>query len=61
MEMIRHDFQESTWKAFELYVLVGKEAKAVAEQLDVSVNSVLLAKSRVTRRLRDEAEGLIDE
>jgi len=61
IEMIRGDFQESTWNAFELYVLGGQEPKTVAEQLGMSLNSVLLAKSRITRRLRDEASGLIDE
>jgi RNA polymerase sigma-70 factor, ECF subfamily len=60
MDSIRHDYQDSTWQAFELYVLHEKAPKAVAEELGISLNSVLLAKSRITRRLRDEAAGLVD-
>ena len=33
----------------------------VAVELGLSLNSVLLAKSRVLRRLRSEAQGLVDE
>lgn len=61
MESLRRDFQETTWKAFELYVLQEKDPRTVASELDISLNSVLLAKSRITRRLREEAAGLVDE
>jgi RNA polymerase sigma-70 factor, ECF subfamily len=61
MEAIRHDFQDSTWQAFEGYVLQEKAPKTVADELGITINSVLLAKSRITRRLREEADGLVDD
>jgi hypothetical protein len=40
--------------------LDGVKAAAVAEELHMSVNAVLLAKSRVLSRLRQEMAGLTD-
>ncbi len=53
-------FAPSTWAAFRRHVLQGESAEAVAAALSVSLNSVLLAKSRVLKRLRQELEGLLD-
>jgi RNA polymerase sigma-70 factor (ECF subfamily) len=38
-----------------------RPAAEAAAELDLSVNAVLLAKSRVLRRLRQKAAGLIEE
>jgi hypothetical protein len=38
-------------------VLDGERAATVAAELGVSVNAVLLAKSRILRRLRQEMQG----
>jgi RNA polymerase sigma factor (sigma-70 family) len=43
----------TTIEAFELQVLHRRNAHQVAKQLDISVNDVYLAKSRVTQRLKD--------
>jgi RNA polymerase sigma-70 factor, ECF subfamily len=59
-EMIQPDFEPSTWQAFRRLVLEGAAAKAVAAELNLSVNAVLLAKSRVLRRLRQQGRGLLD-
>ena len=48
-----------TWQAFLRHVQEGEPALQVAEALGLSVNSVLLAKSRVLKRLRQEAAGLV--
>jgi RNA polymerase sigma-70 factor, ECF subfamily len=40
-------------------VLEERPAADVAESLGLSVNAVLIAKSRVLRRLRQEGRGLI--
>ncbi|MDA1016424.1 MAG: sigma-70 family RNA polymerase sigma factor [Planctomycetota bacterium] len=53
-------FAPSTWKAFYLVTLEGKRADEVAEQLEISVNAVFIAKSRVLNRLRQEADGLVE-
>jgi RNA polymerase sigma-70 factor (ECF subfamily) len=54
------EFSPATWNAFRRQVVEGAKAALVAEELGLSVNSVLLAKSRVLRRFREEAHGLID-
>ena len=60
MELVQPHFEASTWRAFRRVVLDGAKAAVVAEELGVSVNAVLLAKSRVLSRLRQEMEGLTD-
>ena len=60
LEMIRPHFEPPTWQAFLRHVQKGERAAQVAEALGLSLNSVLLAKSRVLKRLRQEAAGLVD-
>jgi RNA polymerase sigma-70 factor, ECF subfamily len=59
MELIEPEFAPSTWKSFRLLVLEERPAADVAESLGLSVNAVLIAKSRVLRRLRQEGRDLI--
>ena len=54
LEMIRCEFEPSTWQAFVMTVVNGMRPKDVAEELGLSVNSVYLAKSRILRRARQE-------
>lgn len=54
LHQIRHEFQSTTWRAFELYVLKELSAEEVAKLLNMNVTSVYTAKSRVLRRLRQE-------
>jgi RNA polymerase sigma factor (sigma-70 family) len=44
---------EKTLRAFELYVIKGKQAQAVAEELGLTPRDVYMAKNRVAERLRD--------
>jgi RNA polymerase sigma-70 factor (ECF subfamily) len=60
LQMAEPDFEATTWRAFRRVALENVRAAAVAAELGMSVNAVLLAKSRVLRRLRQEVEGLID-
>jgi RNA polymerase sigma-70 factor (ECF subfamily) len=60
MQRVRGDFAPATWQAFRRHVLEGEPAVQIAEALGLSLNSVLLAKSRVLKRLRQEAVGLVD-
>ncbi len=60
LEMIEGNFQPSTWRAFRRLVLDGAPAAAVAAELGLSVNAVLIAKSRVLARLREEGRGLLE-
>ncbi len=60
MEMVRPDFTVTTWQAFRRLALDGAPARTVAAELGLSVNAVLIARSRVLARLRQEAQGLVD-
>jgi RNA polymerase sigma-70 factor (ECF subfamily) len=60
MELIRPQFEATTWQAFRRVALDGMKAAIVAQELGISVNAVLLAKSRVLSRLRQELRGLTD-
>jgi RNA polymerase sigma-70 factor (ECF subfamily) len=60
MELIQPHFEPTTWQAFRRVALDGKRAATIAEELGLSVNAVLLAKSRVLSRLRQELQGLTD-
>ena len=60
MEYVEAEFRPATWQAFRRLVIDGAAPAAVAAELGLSVNAVLIAKSRVLRRLRQEAQGLLD-
>jgi RNA polymerase sigma-70 factor (ECF subfamily) len=59
LELIQPEFSPATWRAFRIQVIEGVSAARAAEELGISVNAVLIAKSRVLRRLRQEGRGLI--
>jgi RNA polymerase sigma-70 factor (ECF subfamily) len=60
MDLIEPMFEPSTLAAFRRVAYDGVAPARAAEELGLSLNAVLLAKSRVLSRLRQEAEGLID-
>jgi RNA polymerase sigma-70 factor (ECF subfamily) len=60
MRQVQGDFAPTTWQAFRRHALDGEPAARVAEELGLSLNSVLLAKSRVLKRLRQEASALVE-
>jgi RNA polymerase sigma-70 factor (ECF subfamily) len=60
LELMRAEFQPSTWKACWECVVRGRPAADVARELKITTNAVYLAKSRVLRRLHQELAGLLD-
>src|SRR5262249_17374789 len=54
------EFEAKTWQAFRLLVFDEAQPRLVATQLEMTVNAVLIAKSRVLKRLRELSRGLID-
>jgi RNA polymerase sigma-70 factor (ECF subfamily) len=60
LELIEPDFRPATWQAFRRQVIDGAAAEEVAAELGLTVNAVLIAKSRVLSHLRRNAEGLVD-
>ena len=60
IQRVQGNFTPVTWEAFRRHLTKGEPAVEVAKALDLSLNSVLLAKSRVLKRLRQELAGLVD-
>jgi RNA polymerase sigma-70 factor (ECF subfamily) len=60
LALLEPDFQETTWQAFRGVMLNGETPAAVAARLGISVNAVLLAKSRILARLRQDGRAILD-
>jgi RNA polymerase sigma-70 factor (ECF subfamily) len=56
---IEPDFAATTRQAFRR-LLAGEQPRAVAAGLGLSVNAVLLARSRILKRLRQAAQDMTD-
>lgn len=56
MDVVRAEFEQSTWDAFWRIVVDGRSPVDVAESLGMSLAAVYQAKSRVLRRLRREMQ-----
>jgi len=54
LELMQQDFERSSWQAFWRTVIDGQTPQDVAHELQITVNAVYLAKSRVLARLREE-------
>ncbi|MBY0395839.1 MAG: sigma-70 family RNA polymerase sigma factor [Thermoleophilia bacterium] len=59
LSAVRPDFGASTWEAFRRFGIDGEPAARVAADLGLTENAVILAKSRVLKRLREEAGDLL--
>lgn len=59
LERIEGDFEAKTWQVFRKVVIEDAEPAAVAAELQLNLAGVWNAKSRVLRRLRQEADGLL--
>ena len=57
-EQIRDRFALSTWQAFWLTAVDGRDSQEVAHQLGMTVAAVYLAKSRVMARLKEQVKWL---
>ncbi len=59
LAIVQPDFTSTTWEAFRRFALDGLPAARVAEELGLTENAVLQAKSRILKRLRAEAGDLL--
>lgn len=59
-ELIEPRFEPATRLVFRRIVIDGHKPADVAAELGLSVNAVLLAKSRILRQLRQEVKGFVD-
>lgn len=60
MELIRSEFKDQTWIAFQMLMVECRTAEDVASEIGISENAVYLARHRVLTRLRQELEGFFD-
>jgi RNA polymerase sigma-70 factor (ECF subfamily) len=60
VELMKTDFEPTTWRACWQLVVEGQPAVEVARELGLTPNAVYLAKSRVLAKLRRDLEGLLD-
>lgn len=63
LDMIRPDFEVTTWNSFWRLVVLGHAARDVASDLGIAPNAVHQARFRVVKRLRSELQalGVIDD
>jgi RNA polymerase sigma-70 factor, ECF subfamily len=60
-EAVALEFEPATVRAFQLVALDSVSGAQAAEELGISLTAVYIAKSRVFHRLRELAEGLLDD
>ncbi len=60
VELIRGEFSERDWQAFQRVVLEGRPVAEVALELNVTRNVVYLARSRILARLKAEFGELLE-
>lgn len=58
--VVRGEVAETTWRAFHLTAIEEKPVKQVAEELGITANAVLIARSRVLTRLRKLAGEMLN-
>jgi RNA polymerase sigma-70 factor (ECF subfamily) len=54
LQKIQHEFEPATWDAFRRVTMEGEPTASVATALGMTANAVMIAKSRVLARLREE-------
>jgi RNA polymerase sigma-70 factor, ECF subfamily len=59
LAIVQPDFSSATWEAFRRFAVDGVAAAQVAEEMGLTVNAVIRAKSRIHRRLREESGDLL--
>ena len=59
MDLIRDEFSERNWKAFEQVALHERSASEVAEELGVAAQTIRQANYRIRRRLKLVLENLV--
>lgn len=60
LELVRAEFEETTWRAVRRVVIDRQRPRDVAKELGMTDAAVYQAKSRVLRRLRQELRDLED-
>lgn len=61
LEQIRQQFEPQTWQAFELVWVQQQPSSTVAKELQIPLEAVYVAKSRVLKKLREKVLELAEE
>ena len=60
LQLIQPEFSDKNWDAFVRVAVRGESAKDVAADLEMTLHTVSIARSRVLTRLRQEGRGIVD-
>ena len=52
--LVRHEFEDRTWRAFWRVTVEGHSPAEVAAEMGITPSAIRQAKSRVLRRLKEE-------
>ncbi|MEM7558405.1 MAG: sigma-70 family RNA polymerase sigma factor [Planctomycetota bacterium] len=55
--LVKEEVRPATWEAFWKTAVEGRSVEATAQQLDISVGAVYIARSRILQRLRDRIQS----
>lgn len=58
--LIRKDFKDSSWRAFEMIYVEGRSPREVSGLLGLSENAVYIATSRILAKIRSAVDQFID-
>lgn len=58
LQIIRRDFEETSWKACWETTFGGRSVNDVAQELGISSGAVYIARCRVLRKLKQEMDGM---
>ena len=60
LQSVRTQFEPDSWQAFWEHFVLGRDAAAVGQEQSLTPGAVYAATSRILRRLRREADGLLE-
>jgi RNA polymerase sigma-70 factor (ECF subfamily) len=60
LELLKDQFQPTTWAACKKYVLSDSPAEEIAEEFGLSIWTIYSAKSRLLKKLRDQLDGMLE-
>lgn len=60
LELVKGDFSERNWKAFELVQFEHLTNEEVGNQLGMTANAVRQATHRIRKRIEEEGKGMLD-
>ncbi len=60
IQIMKTEFEESTWQACWEFIVSGRSAKEIGQELNMSEGAVYVAKSRVLKKIREQLKGMLE-